>query len=164
MMELEAITAIVKNQKLSTEKCLEKICAHLDENYGHYTWTGFYFVDPHLRKLYLGPYVGEPTEHITIPFGKGICGQVAVSGKYYLARDVSAEGNYIACSVDVQSELVVPLLYDKEIIGQIDIDSNQKDAFSVEDIEFLEAICSTLEEHRGEDLEAYRQKLLVQYR
>ncbi len=88
--------------------------------------------------LQLKVYAGSPTEHTKIPFGKGICGQVAVSNQNFVVPDVMAQDNYIACSIDVKSEIVVPLFKDGQNIGQIDIDSHTKNAFSDEDTLFLE--------------------------
>ena len=76
---------------------------------------------------------GKPTDHTVIPFGKGICGQVAVSNQNFMVPDVNAQDNYIACSIDVRSELVIPLFFEGKNIGQIDIDSNKIDPFSKED-------------------------------
>lgn len=90
----------------------------------------------------LGPYVGEPTDHVIIPFGKGICGQVAVSNKNFVVPDVQAQDNYIACSISVKAEIVIPIFVNGENVGQIDIDSGTPDPFSKEDEDFLEFICA----------------------
>jgi GAF domain-containing protein len=88
----------------------------------------------------LGSYVGAATDHTVIPFGKGICGQVAVSNSNFVVPDVSAQDNYIACSFTVKSEIVVPLFVDGKNIGQIDIDSHELDPFSEADERFLEFV------------------------
>jgi len=82
-------------------------------------------------------YVGKPTDHTHIPFGKGICGQVALSNEDFIVDDVNAQDNYIACSLDVKSEIVIPLFVNEQNIGQIDIDSNRLRAFSEKDAVFL---------------------------
>lgn len=82
------------------------------------------------KELVLNAYVGEPTNHTHIPFGKGICGQVALSNKNFIVDDVNAQDNYIACSLEVKSEIVIPLFVSEKNIGQIDIDSNRLRAFS----------------------------------
>jgi GAF domain-containing protein len=69
----------------------------------------FYFANQESKTLHLGPYVGAETDHTVIPFGKGICGQVAVSNENFVVPDVAAQDNYIACSFTVKSEIVVPL-------------------------------------------------------
>jgi GAF domain-containing protein len=98
-----------------------------------------YFANHDTQTLHLGPYVGEPTDHTVIPFGKGICGQVAVSNENFVVPDVQAQDNYIACSFTVKSEIVVPLFVNGVNIGQIDIDSNV-DPFSEADERFLEFV------------------------
>ncbi|MFY7811257.1 MAG: GAF domain-containing protein, partial [Flavobacterium sp.] len=81
------------------------------------------------------------TDHTIIPFGKGICGQVAVSNKNFVVPDVSAQDNYIACSTTVKSEIVIPIFVNGINIGQIDIDSHTINAFTPEDEKFLEEVC-----------------------
>ena len=103
---------------------------------------GFYFKNGDKKELKLGPYAGSATDHTIIPFGKGICGQVAVSNKNYVVPDVKAQDNYIACSLTVKSEIVIPLFVNGENIGQIDIDSNTLNPFTKEDEEFLEFVCA----------------------
>jgi GAF domain-containing protein len=88
--------------------------------------------------LHLWAQAGEPTDHTVIPFGKGICGQVAVSNQNFVVDDVHAQDNYIACSIHVKSEVVIPLFKNGKNIGQIDIDSNTAKAFDKDDETFLE--------------------------
>ena len=126
-------------QTLRDEKLLQ-LCHLLNENIDYYDWVGFYFRNGEKEELILGPYVGEPTDHTVIPFGKGICGQVAVSNQNFVVPDVTAQDNYIACSITVKSEIGVPLFVNGENIGQIDIDSNIIDAFGERDERFLEFV------------------------
>jgi L-methionine (R)-S-oxide reductase len=137
---LPKVTEITTNNLLSRDEKLFKVCELLEENIIHYTWVGFYFANQETKTLHLGPYVGAPTDHTVIPFGKGICGQVAVSNENFVVPDVSAQDNYIACSFTVKSEIVVPLFVNGENIGQIDIDSNLLDPFTEADEKFLEAV------------------------
>ena len=118
------------------------ICKLLKSEVSYYDWVGFYFKNGDKNELKLGPYAGAPTDHTIIPFGKGICGQVAVSNKNFVVPDVKAQDNYIACSITVKSEIVIPIFVDGKNIGQIDIDSNTLDPFSVKDEEFLEFVCA----------------------
>lgn len=134
------VTAIIGNdQKSNTEK-MQAICELLKENVPYYNWVGFYFKNGDKDELKLGPYAGAPTDHTIIPFGKGICGQVAVSNQSFVVPDVQAQDNYIACSITVKAEIVVPLFLNGENIGQIDIDSDTPDPFSPEDERFLEYV------------------------
>ncbi len=135
------IKSIVSNTNLTIDERLLKICEHLEANIDYYNWVGFYFKNGNKNELKLGPYVGEPTDHTIIPFGKGICGQVAVSNKNFVVPDVSAQDNYIACSITVKAEIVIPIFVNGENIGQIDIDSNTPDPFSEADERFLEFVC-----------------------
>ncbi|EMQ96418.1 GAF domain-containing protein [Xanthomarina gelatinilytica] len=134
------IETIISSEKPVNER-LKNICELLEAHIPHYNWVGFYFKNGDKNELKLGPYVGEPTDHIIIPFGKGICGQVAVSNKNFVVPDVSAQDNYIACSITVKAEIVIPIFVNGENIGQIDIDSNTPDPFSEEDERFLEFVC-----------------------
>ncbi|MFW2376756.1 MAG: GAF domain-containing protein [Cellulophaga baltica] len=136
----EQILSITSNSDANTDTQLQQICDLLKENIPHYDWVGFYFKNGDKNELKLGPYAGTPTDHIIIPFGKGICGQVAVSNENFVVPDVKAQDNYIACSITVKAEIVVPLFVNGENIGQIDIDSNTADPFTAEDERFLEFI------------------------
>lgn len=138
------IIDILKHSNVLREDKLLKICHLLKDNIDYYDWVGFYFKNGDKEELILGPYAGEPTDHTIIPFGKGICGQVAVSNKNFVVPDVSAQDNYIACSISVRSEIVVPLFVDGENIGQIDIDSEVLDAFTDLDERFLEDVNSLI--------------------
>ena len=131
----------ILNQKTEKKKKkLLEICSFLKETVAYYDWVGFYFRNGEKEELLLGPYAGTPTDHKVIPFGKGICGQVAVSNKNFVVPDVKAQDNYIACSLTVKSEIVIPLFVNGENIGQIDIDSHVLNPFNKEDEKFLEFV------------------------
>ncbi len=136
--EVQKITA---DTSRPVEARLQGICDLLQSGVPYYDWVGFYFRDGDLEELELGPYAGAPTEHTRIPFGKGICGQVAVSNQNFVVPDVSAQDNYIACSLNVRAEIVVPIFVGGKNIGQIDIDSHTPDPFSEADEAFLEFVC-----------------------
>ena len=136
------VTQIIQDKIQSKDEKLYQICELLEKNIEYYTWVGFYFANHDTQTLHLGPYVGAPTDHTEIPFGKGICGQVAVSNQNFVVPDVAAQDNYIACSFTVKSEIVVPLFVNGINIGQIDIDSNVLDPFTTADEKFLEFVCN----------------------
>jgi GAF domain-containing protein len=136
------IKSIVSQKNLSTNESLLKICELLEAHIYYYNWVGFYFKNGDKDELKLGPYVGEPTDHIIIPFGKGICGQVAVSNQNFVVPDVAAQDNYIACSITVKAEIVLPIFINGKNIGQIDIDSSTPDPFTEADERFLEFVCN----------------------
>ena len=134
------IIKIISTKK-STDSKLQSICDILYK-IKNYDWVGFYFKNGNKNELKLGPFSGEATDHKIIPFGKGICGQVAVSNENFIVPDVSAEDNYIACSISVKSEIVIPIFLNNKNIGQIDIDSDTINAFNAEDEKFLEFVCN----------------------
>lgn len=134
------VNNIITNKDLSVNARLTKVCELLQENIAYYDWVGFYFKNGDKEELKLDAYAGEPTDHTIIPFGKGICGQVAVSNANFVVPDVKAQDNYIACSIFVKAEIVIPLFVNGENIGQIDIDSHTADPFSKEDEAFLEFV------------------------
>ncbi|MBS9766366.1 MAG: GAF domain-containing protein [Flavobacteriaceae bacterium] len=127
--------------KGSKEELLQRICDFLQQEVEYYDWVGFYFRNGNKEELKLAQFAGKPTEHTLIPFGKGICGQVAVSNENFVVQDVSEQNNYISCGIEVQSEIVVPIFVNGQNIGQIDIDSHSKKPFTAKDEELLEYIC-----------------------
>lgn len=131
---------ILSQEDKTLETLLTEICTLLQKEVKHYDWVGFYFANHVKQMLHLKAFAGIPTEHTEIPFGKGICGQVAESNANFIVDDVSAQDNYIACAIHVKSEIVIPLFVDKINVGQIDIDSNTKNAFNQEDAAFLEQL------------------------
>jgi L-methionine (R)-S-oxide reductase len=130
--------------KEDRDTMLARTTSFLKEKVYHYDWVGFYILDEEKNELVLGPYSGKPTEHTHIPVGKGVCGQVAESKSTKIVQDVSLENNYISCSIDVQSEIVVPVLKNRAFIAEIDIDSHSPAPFSNADDEFLCAICNKI--------------------
>ena len=114
----------------------------LDKEVSYYNWTGFYFMNDEKQQLEIGPYVGAYTDHTVIPYGRGICGQVAISGKTFEVPDVHAQDNYLACSLATKSEIVVPIYKGENLVGQIDIDSHELDPFTQEDHDLLEAVAN----------------------
>ena len=132
------VKTILANDNETATQRLTEVCELLQTSIGYYDWVGFYFANDKEQKLYLEAFAGEPTEHTEIPFGKGICGQVALSNTNFVVADVKAQNNYIACSMYVKAEIVIPLFKDGKNVGQIDIDSHMEDPFSAEDERFLE--------------------------
>ena len=140
------IESMLSNLELTVDDRLLQVCQLLEKEVEYYNWVGFYFKNDDKNELKLGPYVGAPTDHTIIPFGKGICGQVALSNQNFVVPDVSAQDNYIACSFTVKAEIVVPIFVNGENIGQIDIDSNTIDPFTETDERFLEFVCEKVSE------------------
>jgi GAF domain-containing protein len=138
-LQQEIDTIIISNN--SKEDKLQTICDYLEKEISYYDWVGFYFKNGNKNELKLAQYTGEETEHVIIPFGKGICGQVAISNENFVVQDVSEQDNYISCGWKVKSEIVIPIFVNKENIGQIDIDSHTANIFSEKDERLLEYIC-----------------------
>ncbi|HUH35547.1 MAG TPA: GAF domain-containing protein [Moheibacter sp.] len=134
------IDSIIHSTEMLEEK-LHKICQLLQQEVDHYDWVGFYFRNGEKEELKLGPYAGAATDHTIIPFGRGICGQVAVSNEIFVVPDVHLEDNYLSCSTETKAEIVVPIFVNGANIGQIDIDSHQLNPFSEKDEKLLVYIC-----------------------
>jgi len=136
----KTITTIVEGDDTTSYK-LQAICNYLKQEINYYDWVGFYFKNGNKKELKLAEFSGEPTEHTLIPFGKGICGQVAISNKNFIVPDVKAQNNYISCGFKVKSEIVIPILVNGKNIGQIDIDSHTVNPFTKNDELLLEFVC-----------------------
>ncbi|QZE13164.1 GAF domain-containing protein [Halosquirtibacter laminarini] len=119
----------------------------LKEEVYHYDWVGIYELDLNRGILVLGPYVGNKTDHLEIAVGNGVCGQVAEKNSTMIVQDVSEESNYISCSVDVQSEVVVPIKKLGKFVAEIDIDSRSIAPFTNEDQCFLEQVSNLLSKY-----------------
>jgi len=137
----QKIAALVK---INPEDLLSRICELLKQEVYHYDWVGFYILDQEKNELVLGPFVGKPTQHTHIAVGKGICGQVAASGQTMVVQDVTQVENYISCGLEVQSEIVVPVLKNGQFVAELDIDSHSPAPFTEEDNEFLAKVCGLL--------------------
>jgi L-methionine (R)-S-oxide reductase len=105
----------------------------------HYNWVGFYLLGED-GVLALGPYVGKPTPHTRISLDQGICGAAAASGRTVIVDDVNSDPRYLACSLETRSEIVVPILDEGRVRGEIDIDSDAPAAFTDADRALLEAV------------------------
>ncbi len=108
----------------------------------NFDWTGFYMLKDGV--LMVGPYVGPPTPHTVIELNAGICGAAASQKQSIIVDDVNADPRFLACSLTTRSEIVVPLLDGDEVLGEIDIDSNQPGHFTPDDRLMLEAVAETV--------------------
>ena len=109
-----------------------------------YTWVGVYRLEG--RELVLGPYIGKPSQHTRIPLGRGICGAAATERRTIVVDDVNSDERYLACSLETRSEIVVPVMRDGEVLGEIDVDSDRPAAFGDADRRLLEAAAAILAE------------------
>jgi L-methionine (R)-S-oxide reductase len=108
----------------------------------HYTWVGIYLLDG--DELVLGPFVGAPSPHARIPLGRGICGAAATERRTIVVDDVRTDPRYLACSLETRSEIVVPIIADERVLGEIDIDSDRHAAFGEADRRLLAPIAAAL--------------------
>lgn len=146
---INQVEQLLKIENLAVLDGLKSVCELLNKEIEYFDWVGFYFSDFDTKMLHLKAFAGTPTEHTSIPFGKGICGQVALSNKNFVVPDVTQQDNYIACSIDVRSELVVPLFLEGKNIGQIDIDSKTPNPFSKDDEELCSSVCNLISSTYG---------------
>lgn len=108
----------------------------------HYHWVGIYLLEG--EELRLGPFAGKPSPHSRIPMSEGICGAAAREARAVLVPDVQADRRYLACSLATRSELVVPIMEGGKVLGEIDIDSDQPNAFNEHDQALLERAASLI--------------------
>jgi GAF domain-containing protein len=121
----------------------ERAVALLKSRRPAYTWVGIYLLEG--DTLVLGPYLGKPSPHTRIPLGRGICGAAATEKATIIVDDVNADPRYLACSIETKSEIVVPILApDGAVLGEIDIDSDARAAFTADDRSLLERVAADL--------------------
>ena len=125
---------------------IQEIVELLQQRINHYSWVGIYVIKGDM--LHLGPWAGEhATEHVEIPIGRGICGSAAKTGKIEIVSNVHADKRYLSCFISTKSEIVIPIKYENIVVGEIDIDSDEEDAFTKKDALFLENIADILGQH-----------------
>jgi L-methionine (R)-S-oxide reductase len=123
---------------------LSNAAALLNQFLDRINWVGFYLYED--KELVLGPFQGLPA-CVRIPLGKGVCGTAASERKTLRVADVHQFPGHIACDAASQSEIVVPMIKDGELIGVLDIDSPEKDRFDEIDQQGLEAFVEQLCKH-----------------
>lgn len=116
------------------------VAALLHEAFGFW-WTGFYRVDG--QQLVLGPFQG-PIACTRIPYGKGVCGTAWQRAETVIVPNVHEFAGHIACSSASNSEIVVPIISDKQVIAVLDIDSTDFGTFDDTDQFYLEQIAKML--------------------
>ena len=117
----------------------------LHESNPRFHWTGIYELFPD-NMLHLGPFVGAPTDHVFIGVGRGVCGTAVALGQNINLPDVSQEPNYLACSSETKSELVVLIRQGDTIFAQIDIDSHDYNAFDAASESLVQSVADVLAE------------------
>jgi putative methionine-R-sulfoxide reductase with GAF domain len=142
---METIDRIL-NRESEADEVLRQTVEVLHDRFENYSWVGIYLVEG--DDLVLGPWKGpQATEHVRIPIGQGVCGAAAASGATELVDDVGADERYLACFPSTRSEIVVPIVYEGRVVGEIDIDSDRPAAFGAEDRTFLERVAVLISAH-----------------
>jgi len=125
----------------SATDILDAMVALLHERCPKHAWTGVYLAEG--DTLVLGPFRGPDSPHHRIRIAtEGICGWVAGSGIAQVIPDVNADPRYLACSVKIRSEIVVPVAHEGRVLGVIDIDSEIPAAFRSEDLDLLSELAA----------------------
>lgn len=123
---------------------LSNASALLNQFLSNINWVGFYIMQD--NELVLGPFQGLPA-CVRIPIGRGVCGTAVAQKETLLIDDVHAFSGHIACDAATQSEIVIPLISNDQVIGVLDIDSPIKNRFTQEDKIGLEQFVHTLLAH-----------------
>ena len=128
---------------------LQGVVEILYASFPHYSWVGIYRLEA--DELVLAAWQGpQPTRHVRIPLGEGICGSAARTGETEVVAEVSSDTRYLACFASTRSEIVVPIKRYDQVLGEIDIDSDSADAFHESDRLLLEGVAGDLAERWGE--------------
>jgi L-methionine (R)-S-oxide reductase len=138
---LKKVEAVLDRESDPT-RAMEGVVQTLKSGHPDYTWVGIYLL--YSNELVLGPYVGKPSPHTHIPLGRGICGAAAAEKATIIVDDVNADARYLACSIETKSEIVVPIMLNGDVLGEIDIDSDRHAAFTNDDKVLLERVAERL--------------------
>lgn len=138
-LPLKELIKSLMDKNLPLVSNLSNFSSAIKNYFANVSWAGFYLVDHEKNFLYLGPYQGDLACTI-IPFGKGVCGTSFKEKKSIKVADVNLFQEHIACSSTTKSELVVPIIKNKQVVGVIDLDSDLLDNFNESDQVLLEEI------------------------
>ena len=136
---LPQIKALVADEPDSIAN-LANVAAALKEALSFF-WVGFYRVEG--QQLVLGPFQG-PIACTRIAYGEGVCGAAWQQQQTIIVEDVNAFPGHIACSSASQSEIVIPIFKDREVVMVLDVDSDRLGAFDAIDQQYLEALAEVV--------------------
>jgi L-methionine (R)-S-oxide reductase len=136
------VTALISNEPDMVAN-MANIAAVLYNTLEQINWAGFYLLKQ--EQLVLGPFQGKPA-CIRIPMGSGVCGTSAASLQTIIVKDVHAFSGHIACDAASNSEIVLPIIVNKELVGVLDIDSPVADRFDEHDRQGLETLVTIFQE------------------
>ncbi len=109
-----------------------------------YDWVGVYLLEDDLLTVRREHYIGLETDADRIPISDGICGAAVREKQTIIVDDVRSDPRYIACSLTVKSEIVVPIMSGGRVIGVLDLDSDTAAAFGPSDRRYLEGVAAQL--------------------
>ena len=138
---LKKVRAAIDSEQDSTG-VMQKTVRLLKQEMPDYNWVGIYLLDG--NELVLGPFAGKPSPHTRIALGRGICGAAAAEKQTIIVDDVNKDPRYLACSLETRSEIVVPIMLNGQVLGEIDIDSDKLAAFGKSDQALLEQVAQHL--------------------
>jgi len=136
--EIVGLVEEVADSAAPSDEVLRYAVQILKQERAHYNWVGIYLIENDM--LVLHNYLGKPTEHTHIPIGRGVCGVAVAEGVNQIVGDVTSLDNYLACSIETRAEIVVLIRRERQIFGQIDIDSDLENAFTEEDETLLNRV------------------------
>ena len=138
--EVEALAA----SDALDEEVLDEVVRLVHDEHPLWTWSGIYLLVD--GTLVVGPFAGseEPPEHSRIEVGQGVCGTAVAEDRNQIVEDVREIDNYLACSLSTRSELVVLIRENGRIVGQFDIDSDERGGLTEEDEVLLEEISALI--------------------
>ncbi len=136
----------MRDEGYLSDALLRTAVKRIEESDDRFDWVGVYLLNQDADELWLHNYVGSPTIHSKIPVGTGVCGTAVAEGRNLNIPNVAELDNYLECSPEVESEMVVLIRAGDEIFGQLDIDSEEPKAFTEEDEEALQAVADKLAE------------------
>lgn len=145
---------IFETLELVPRPALERALTTMASYSARYHWIGIYVVDG--DELRLEVFRGESCDHDRLAFGEGICGAAAESGQTTVVSDVSRDPRFIPCHDGVKSEIVVPIRGADGVVGTIDIEATELNAFGDGDRKFLENLAAEL----GRKIDAHREEVL----
>ena len=142
--ELKAGVEALVASDAPDEEVLGQVVQLVHDAHPLWDWSGIYLLVD--GTLVVGPFAGseEPPEHSRIEVGEGVCGTAVAEDKNQLVEDVRELDNYLACSISTRSELVVLIREGGRIVGQFDIDSDQRGAFTEKDEALLEELATVV--------------------
>jgi L-methionine (R)-S-oxide reductase len=144
--QLEVLDLVRGAGAMLLDALLDRVVEALRSRFAHYTGVYLYWMDGP-DALVLRAYRGRPTEHTRIPVDRGICGRAAREKHTVIVDDVKADPSYLACSLETRSEIVVPIMKDGEVFGEIDIDGDAPAAYGPSDQRFLEEVARLIAAH-----------------